>query len=229
MAEKHTQDNSPPLTAFALGMMALVGLLRLLPHLLPIPYPWNAAPAGALSLYGGARLGFWTALTVPLLLMAGTDLLIWSLRGWSPFDYWVYASLLVSVLMGRLLVNTKSPWRIGACTVLAATQFFLVTNFGVWIASRIDPNEVPPGAGMIRVSSQYPDGDVKYASNLQGLATCYVMGAKFSPPAAPYGFALPMFVSDVLFTGLLFGAHSWVSRRNGRGVLAGWKQAEVAT
>lgn len=230
MTDKRTPDDSPPLTAFTLGMMALVGLLRLLPHLLPLSSPWNAAPAGALSLYGGARLGFWTALTVPLLLMAGSDLLIWSLVGWSPFDYWVYASLLISVLLGRLLVNTNSPWRIGACTLLAAAQFFLVTNFGVWVASRIDPNEVPEGAGMMRVSSQYAGGDIKYANNLRGLATCYVMAAKFSPEvAAPYGFALPMFVSDVLFSGLLFGVHAWMSRRAGRHVVAWLKQPESAS
>src|SRR5437588_7662947 len=109
MAENNVRDNPQPLTAFNIAMMGLVALLRLLPHLLRIPSPWNAAPAGALSMYGGGRLGFWSALTLPLVMMAGTDLLIYAIAGWSPFNPWVYASLTVSVLIGRLLINTKSP------------------------------------------------------------------------------------------------------------------------
>ena len=79
-------------------------------------------------------------------MMAGTDLLIWQLTGYSPFNPWVYASLFASVLLGRLLIRTKSPWLIGTCTLVAAAQFFLVTNFGVWLIRRVDPNEIAGGA-----------------------------------------------------------------------------------
>ena len=76
---------------------------------------------------------------------------------------------------------------------------------------------------MMRVTddSQYPAGDVKYAANARGLAACYFMGAKFSDdPATRFGFALPLVVSDLLFSGLLFGLHYGASRRASRGVPA---------
>ena len=31
----------------------------------------------------------------------------------------------------------------------------------------------------MRVSSEYEGGTIRYANNLQGLTTCYLMGAKF--------------------------------------------------
>ena len=232
MADNNVRDNPQRITAFTLGSMAFVGLLRLLPYLLPIPYPWNAAPVGALGIYGGARLGFWSALTVPLVLMAGTDLLIWGLHDWSsqwlPFDPWVYAALMVSVVLGLLLRHSKSPWRIGACTLLAGAQFFLVTNLGAWLSmsKNVDPNEMRAGQSMILNADGYP---IKYARNAEGLMMAYVMGAKFSPPKAPLGFALPMFVSNVLFAALLFSAHSWAARRGGRSVLTVAQHAEVVS
>src|SRR5689334_18877319 len=87
---------------FPVAMTVLIGSVRLVPYVLPIPYPWNFAPVGAMSLYGGARLRLWQALTLPLLLMAATDGLIWLLTGYRPFDPWVYGSLAVTVLLGRL-------------------------------------------------------------------------------------------------------------------------------
>jgi hypothetical protein len=229
MAENKVRDDSQPLTTFSLGMMGLVGLLRLLPHLLRIPSYWHVAPAGALSVYGGARLGFWTALALPLVMMAGTDVLIYVLVGWSPFDPWVYASLVVGVLIGRLLVNTKSPWRIAACTLLASAQFFLLTNFGTWLHDR--SNDTPTGEAIQIVRGA--DGkllDVKYANNVQGLGMCYVMGAKFSrEDGAPLGFALPLVLSDLLFSGLMFGAYFGMSRWVGRPALALAKRPGVAS
>jgi hypothetical protein len=44
----------------------------------------------------------------------------------------VYASFLLSVLIGRWLQNRRTPARITLATLLGAIQFFLVTNFAVW-------------------------------------------------------------------------------------------------
>jgi hypothetical protein len=223
MAAERSSHEPQSLGWFPVAMTVLVGSLRLLPHLLPIPYPWHAAPISAMSLYGGARLRWWQALSLPLLLMVSTDLLIWLLTGWKPFDLWVYGSILASVLLGRLLARTNSPWRVGGLAALASIQFFLVTNFGVWLASSVDPAEIPARAAMMRVTagSQYPTGDVKYAANASGLGACYLMAVKPSPEqGAPYGFALPLFVSDMVFTGVLFGLHALASRRASRSVAA---------
>jgi hypothetical protein len=216
MAADRSSPETQSLGWFPVAMTVAIGSVRLVPYVLPIPYPWNFAPVGAMSLYGGARLRLWQALTLPLALMVVTDSLIWLLKGYPPFDPWVYGSLAGTVLLGRLLLaRTNSPWRIGAAAVLASAQFFLVTNFGVWMASSIDPAKIPGGAAMMTVTeSQYPTPEVKYAADARGLSACYLMALKFEPEkGARYGFTLPLVVSDWLFTALLFGMHSLVFRR----------------
>jgi hypothetical protein len=201
---------------FPIAMTVLIGAVRLLPYIAPIPYPWNFAPVGAMSLYGGARLRFWQALTLPLLLMGVTDFILWQWKGYHP-DPWVYGSFAVSVLLGRLLARTNSPWRIGAVAVVATAQFFLITNFGAWLSMRVDSETIRGNNAIVwDEDSRYPIG---YANNVNGLLACYAMGAKFEPEkGAPLGFALPQFFSDLLFTGLLFSAHALVRRRVGRSV-----------
>jgi hypothetical protein len=220
MAAERSSPEAKSLGWFPVAMTVAIGSVRLLPYLprFAIPYPWNFAPVGAMSLYGGARLRLWQALTLPLALMAATDGLIWLLKGYPPFDPWVYGSLAVTVLLGRLLTRTNSPWRIGAAAVLASAQFFLVTNFGVWMASSIAPAKIPGGSAMMTVTeSQYPTPEVKYAADARGLGACYLMALKFEPEkGAPYGFTLPLVVSDWFFTALLFGVHFLVFRRPGR-------------
>jgi hypothetical protein len=222
MAANRSTREPQELGWFPLAMTVAIGASRLLPYLLKIPYPWNFAPVGAMSLYGGARLRFWQALTLPLLLMAVTDSIIWLLKGYTPFDPWVYGSLLATVLLGRLLTRTNSPWRIGAMSLVASAQFFLVTNFGVWLASRVPADEIPAGAGMMKVTegaegAKYPTGEVRYANNARGLATCYLMAVKFEPDkGANLGFTLPLVISDLFFTGLLFGVHALALGRVGR-------------
>ena len=221
MGTANKTPETPSLGWFPITMTVLIGAVRLLPYLVPIPYPWNFAPVGAMSLYGGARLRLWQALTLPLLLMAVTDFIIWQWKHYSPFDPWVYGSFAVSVLLGRLLTRTNSPWRIGAVAVVASAQFFLVTNFGAWLSMRVDPETIPGGTAMMweMHNPRYPGGDLKYANNINGLLECYAMAARFEPQkGAPLGFALPQFISDLLFSGLLFGMHALVWHSLGRKV-----------
>ena len=118
MAADNPANEPRPLGLLPIGLTLLTGTLRLLPHVLPIPSPFNVAPVTAISLYAGARLRWWQALTLPLLLMFRTDVAIWELKGsnWMGFDPFVYGSVALSVLLGRLLVNTNSPWRIAAAS-----------------------------------------------------------------------------------------------------------------
>ena len=46
----------------------------------------------------------------------------------------VYASFLLSVLIGTSLANSRAILRIGGAIFLGALQFFLVTNFALWQA-----------------------------------------------------------------------------------------------
>jgi len=51
---------------------------------------------------------------------------------------------------------TESPWRIGGAAALGSLQFFVITNFGVWLGAKF-----------------------AYAHTLAGLAACYVAAIPF--------------------------------------------------
>jgi hypothetical protein len=194
-----------------LSLMALTGLVRLLPH------PWNFTPVGALGLYGGARLRWWQAFFVPFLVMGVTDFLIWTIKGWH-FNPAVYGCFAVNVLLGLSLRRTSSVWRIAGCSFAGSLLFYLVTNFSVWLTSiQKFPDEVPGGAAYVMVApdQNYDWPEIHYAKNVQGLAACYWMGLSYQRDGAPFGFAGNIFVGDLFFTGLLFGAHAFLLRRRG--------------
>jgi hypothetical protein len=131
-----------PRTIVITGMVLAAAALRLAPH------PMNFAPIGALALFGGAYLSSKRqALAIPLLSLIVGDIF----TGFHQVIPFVYASFLVSVAIGFWLRQKKSAPRIAVATLAGAIQFFLVTNFAMWISS----------------ISSYP----KTAS---GLAACYV-------------------------------------------------------
>jgi hypothetical protein len=176
------------LSPLALGLALLACLLAAVLRLFPLE--WNFAPVGALALFAGARLRGWLAYALPLALLVLTDALLAHRHGY-PFLYpgtpFVYGSFLLNVLLGRLLRHTENPLDIGATSLCASVQFFVVTNFGVWLTSALifpgDPHSYPP--------------------TLAGLMTCYEMGIPF------YRGTL---AGDLLFTALFFGAHAWLTR-----------------
>lgn len=207
-ALSNRSNNSAQL--LAIGLAVAAGLMRLIPH------PWNFTPLGALGLFGGARLRLWQALTLPVAVMVVTDLALWGILGWAPFNPFVYGSFLVNVLIGRLLTQSGAPGRIAVCTLAASIQFFLLTNFGVWLGSRVDPATIAGAAAheTTMVDSPYAYPLVRYASNPQGLAACYWLAIAFSrPEAPPFGFFGNLLAGDLFFTALLFATHAWVSRR----------------
>lgn len=138
----------------ALSLTVFGAVARLLPH------PPNFAPVGATCVFAGARLPGWQAYLVPLALMAVSDPIIYAAYG-LPFSFrsrfWIYLSFLVSVALGRLLRHTENPARIAAVLLAGAAQFFLISNFGVWIGG---------------------DG-VLYPHTAAGLLACYVAAIPF--------------------------------------------------
>jgi hypothetical protein len=162
---------------WAAGMAVVAGVIRLVPH------PPNFTAVGALGVFGGARLRPWLAFTLPFAVMAVTDLLLWGLKGDRPFNPFVYGSFLVNVVLGRLLLQTNSPWRIGAVSLAGAVQFFLVTNFGVWVGGH----------------GQY------YPMTLTGLAECYWAGLLF------YGYNT--LAGDLFFAAVFFGLYAVLQQR----------------
>jgi hypothetical protein len=175
------------------GVWLLIGLAALYATVFRLAtdhHPWlaNFAMVGALALFAGARLRLPWACLVTLAVMAVSDaLLYW----WRDFEVIYrpsylsgvslgYVSFLVYVLLGRALRHTGSPWRIGGLALAGSVQFFLISNFGAWLAQALP-----------------------YGYTFQGLVDCYVS-------------ALPFFrgtlIGDLVFTGVLFGAHALLSR-----------------
>lgn len=109
----------------ALAIIVIAAALRIAHH------PWNFAPIGAMALFSGAiikdrRLAF----VFPLLALFAGDLFTGFYK--FPLMLMVYASFLLSVLIGRFLQGRRTVLRIGAGTLLGSIQFFLVTNFAAW-------------------------------------------------------------------------------------------------
>jgi len=115
------------------GLTLLSGLGRLLPH-----WP-NFTPVGGMSLFAGARLPGWQAYLVPLVIMAITDPLLHLMLGFPAYTKvtpFVYLSFMVNVLIGRLMLRrSENPIRIGSAAFLCSLQFFLISNFGMWLGS----------------------------------------------------------------------------------------------
>jgi len=110
---------------FALAIIVVAAALRIAPH------PWNFTPVGAMALFSGAlvrdrRLAF----AFPLLALLAGDLFVGFYKPGVMLA--VYASFLLSVLIGRLLQNRRTSLSIVGATLLGSIQFFLVTNFAVW-------------------------------------------------------------------------------------------------
>ena len=179
---KQNQTNSRS----ALGLVVAGALLRLMPH------PPNVAPVGAMSLFSGARITGWPAYVVPLLIMLVTDPIIGAMQGFQPFSSRtpvIYASFLVSVWIGRHLHSTENVLKIGGAAFLCALQFYLITNFWVWVRNPIE-----------------------YAHTPAGLIACYIAALPF------FGMTL---IGNLAYTGLFFGAHAWLTRRNASAETAG--------
>jgi len=124
-------------------MIILAAAVRIMPH------PWNFTPIGAMAIFSGAmfrdrRVSF----LFPLVALFAGDLFV-GLHRLIPV---VYASFLLSVLIGAWLANRRSILRIGGAVFLGALQFFLVTNFAAW-----------------KVFDTYPH-------TLAGLVACYITG-----------------------------------------------------
>lgn len=133
------KENKPALlrSLLVFAMIVLPSALRLAPH------PLNFTPVGAIALFAGSvvrdrRIAF----LFPLLVMFATD----SIVGFNTLSPLVYASFILSVVIGRIFAAKRTPLRIGGATFLGSLQFFLITNLGVWAFLNTYPRT---GAGLI--------------------------------------------------------------------------------
>lgn len=139
-------------------------ILRLIPHL-----P-NFTPIGAMGLFCGAKLNK-KAFLIILATMAISDYLLLYINPFSEkfIDFttlypptafihsttiFVYGSLLLNILIGKIFMTYTPINRLIGMPFLASVQFFLITNFGVWVT------------GM-------------YNSGVEGLLQSYIMALPF--------------------------------------------------
>ncbi len=160
----------------AVGLTVLSALGRLAPH---AP---NVTPLGGSCLFAGSRIPGWLAYLVPIVVMAATDPLV---GGFHMASFGIYLAFLVNVWIGRRLVRKVTPARVGAAAFLCSLQFFLISNFAVWLAG--DATPVP-----------------YYAANLQGLMACY---------AAAIPFWYRTLAGDLVFSGALFAMYELLRSR----------------
>jgi Family of unknown function (DUF6580) len=128
------EQSKAPSQYAAMTLTVLAALARLVPH------PPNFAPIGAVALFGGARLRGWQAYTIPLLAMLVTDPILNWMHGVHTITVMtlvIYGCFLLNVFLGRsLLRDTNSVSRIAAVALLGSLQFFVITNFFVWLSAR---------------------------------------------------------------------------------------------
>ena len=105
-----------------------------------IPHPANFAPIGAIALFGGAHFqSARTAFIVPLAALLVGDLI----SGLHPLIPLVYGCFALNVVLGFWIKRHQSTARIITATLIGAVVFFLVTNFGSWIAFDTFPKTAP--------------------------------------------------------------------------------------
>ena len=168
-------SNTTQSRRYAIALTALSALGRLVPH---AP---NFTPLGASCLFAGSRISGWLAYLVPLAVMVATDPLVGGYRSNSPI---LYLSFMISVWIGRRMLQKPTAARVGAAAFACSAQFFLISNFAVWMS------------GAMR-------GSAFYSPDVAGLITCYAAALPF------WGRTL---AGDLLFSAALFGAWSLVPR-----------------
>jgi hypothetical protein len=121
-----------------LGITLSAAAMRLLLH------PPNMTPIAAMALFGGVCFTTRrTAFLVPLAAMYLSDLAL----GFFIYDFgwfhwlmpFVYASFAMTVCLGFLIKHRLTPLTVGGAALIGSVQFFIITNFGVWLVGNLYP------------------------------------------------------------------------------------------
>ncbi len=160
-----------PRLLFIVSIIVFAVVARLIPH------PFNFTPIGAAALFAGAMLERKRfAFLIPLAALLLSDAILGFYSGMLV----VYGCFAAIVCIGfALRGRTRSPLALLAGAASAATLFFIVTNFAVWMEGTL------------------------YPLTLTGLVTCYVAAIPFYANQLG-GDAV---YAAVLFGGLAFAEH----------------------
>src|SRR5262245_1826122 len=185
--EPVTQGTPPNRRPLAIALTIVYAVVAILVRLIPYGVrPPNVAANGALSVFGGSRAPIWVALPAQLLSLVVSDLVLYKVFRWEPFNLAVYGSFIVYMLLGRFMLRgNDSLGRIASVTFLGSLQFFLITNVAEWLQ----------WSGIIG------DSQKTYDATLAGLLACLARGLPF------FGFTA---AGDLGFSAALFGAEAWL-------------------
>lgn len=156
---------------------------RLMPHMQN-----NVAPITALALFAAAYLPSrrWSVL-LPLTAMFLSDVVLYATKDVAYRDQavsnmlFVYSTFAVIAVMGQWLRRRVTVGRVIGTTLAGSVVFFLITNFGAWLALSQPLSATEPPM---------------YSRTLSGLIDCYIAGVPFFRGT---------FIGDMVYTAVLFG------------------------
>lgn len=179
------QNNSSVLSIALLIVFA--AFTRLFPH------PENFTALGAMAVFGGAvtkdkKLAFLLPLSV--LLLSDICLQLFTSRKgfYGTSQFFVYGAFMLITFLATF-IRKKSVGNIAFAAVWSALIFFVISNFGVWLAST-----------------------TTYAHNLSGFLACYAAALPFYKNDLFGNFLLNSIMGNLFFSALLFGAYYLLSR-----------------
>jgi len=161
-----------------LAAIAAAAALRLVPH------PPNFSPIDAMALFSGTYLARrWVAFAAPLAALLLSDLIL----GFYPGMLFQYAAVVLIALLGMAALSRVTLARLVVAALASSVLFFLVSNFGVWLAG-----------GM-------------YPKTLAGLGACFVAAVPFFQNTV----AGDLFYTALLFGGFALAEHFLPRLREG--------------
>ena len=95
-----------------------------------IPHAWNFTPVLAIALFAGVYLKRSQAVLLPLALMMVSDIFL----GLHPMLFFTWGSVVLIALIGVQIRKNNSSRNVFIGALASAVLFFIVTNFGAWLA-----------------------------------------------------------------------------------------------
>jgi uncharacterized protein DUF6580 len=131
--------------------------LALIMRIPSVPHPWGFTPVTAALLYFGAR-GARRQWWIPLGLLIVADIVLDKFfyaypLSWDLFLTWAWYGAMI--LLGTRLRENVKPLPVFGAALSGSISFFLISNFGVWLATNM------------------------YPRTLEGLTTCYAAAIPF--------------------------------------------------
>lgn len=129
-------------TRFIIAVVLItIGVVGRLARINYLPELYNVEPFTAMSLLAGSMLAGGYALSVPLSMIAISDMVI----GNTPIMFFTWSAWAIIGLGGTILRKRKAPTlkfslQLTGMGVVSSLFFFLWTNFGVWLIDGMYPH-----------------------------------------------------------------------------------------